>query len=269
MVHVTFDTNVYTPVASRADQGQVSSNDVCSQILQAIKAGKISPYISEATLTFELLPVEDRVHGILRQYALGHQTPTPKTPLPSAASQRVKKAVKVGFKVLRAVRAGLASWITIPKEAYAPDTRFPREERLKRYNQLCQAFDHIGPCRLKALGVKLVRTHNLDTSIALHLPGSASPEQHMWADGLLAELRNPKQYPSQANFLGEVGKMFSDWFDLDSVASHYGYGLDYYCTQDTGRGSPDWVIFHPENREHLSEYFGIRIVDPETLLCSL
>jgi hypothetical protein len=59
----------------------------------------------------------------------------------------------------------------------------------------------------------------------------------------------------------EVARAIAEWADADSVAAHYGYGNDIFCTFDTGkaeerRGEP--AILDSTNRAWLTKEFGIR-----------
>jgi hypothetical protein len=61
----------------------------------------------------------------------------------------------------------------------------------------------------------------------------------------------------------EVARAVAEWADADSIAAHYGYGNDVFCTLDfakaeTKRGEP--AVFDPDNRAWLAENFGIQFV---------
>ncbi len=61
----------------------------------------------------------------------------------------------------------------------------------------------------------------------------------------------------------EVARAVAEWADADSIAAHYAYRNDFFCTLDsakaeTKRGDP--AISDADNRAWLSENFGIRFV---------
>lgn len=267
MHHVTLDTNVAAPVANHLLVRNKIPNMVFSRLARAIVEGSIHPYISEASLTFELLPPKARVTGVLSHYAVlpGNRS-HPRAHLPPPAERRIKGYRDAGFKVLHAPRVGLAAFGNLLVDMWASDDHFSLSERQARFNCFEQRFGHMGPIRLKELGAELVSIHNIDTTQVSTLPGFPSPEKQMWADGLIAELGDPRKFKTESEVLGAIRKLFSDWFDLDSVASHYAYGLDFYCTKDKGRGTSGFEILSASNRKCLSEKFNVHVVSPEELL---
>jgi hypothetical protein len=55
---------------------------------------------------------------------------------------------------------------------------------------------------------------------------------------------------------GKVAKATREWADGDSVAAHYGFGIDQFCSEDFRKNS---VLDH-DHRKWLSEEFGIQFV---------
>jgi hypothetical protein len=54
----------------------------------------------------------------------------------------------------------------------------------------------------------------------------------------------------------------AEWADADTIAAHYAYGNDVFCTLDAAkaenkRGEP--AIFDSDNRAWLTENFGIQV----------
>jgi hypothetical protein len=55
----------------------------------------------------------------------------------------------------------------------------------------------------------------------------------------------------------EVARAIAEWSDGDSIAAHYGYGNDFFCTGDEARpGHPS--ILDAANRAWLTADFGVR-----------
>ena len=55
----------------------------------------------------------------------------------------------------------------------------------------------------------------------------------------------------------EVARAIAEWSDGDSIAAHYGYGNDIFCTGDKARpGRPS--ILDAANRAWLMTEFGVR-----------
>lgn len=57
-----------------------------------------------------------------------------------------------------------------------------------------------------------------------------------------------------------------EWVDGDAIAAHYGFGIDYFCTNDQAKGAGTASVFHPDNLNRLSEQYGIKVVSPSQLL---
>jgi hypothetical protein len=59
----------------------------------------------------------------------------------------------------------------------------------------------------------------------------------------------------------EVGRAIAEWSDADSLAAHYGYGNDLFCTLDVAAGEGrrgDAAILDTENRRWLSSNYSIK-----------
>ena len=69
-MHVTFDTNVFGPVASPEDYSACSSLDDCIAIADGIRKGQITASISEASVSIEALDKKDRINQFFRSHAL-------------------------------------------------------------------------------------------------------------------------------------------------------------------------------------------------------
>ena len=193
VIHVTFDRNVAIEIWKENQRGNSVRNPVYNGLLNAIKAGRIKPYISEATLTFELFSREDRILILAHYFAKGSQRPN----MPEVSNLQktwINQLLSLGFKVLhQPPRVGLSAFIPLPKCAWAEDLRFPREERIKRQNELIQEFEDMTfPC-LKNFGLDLARLHGL-----LGVPSYKQPFSHYpgltWYNGLEAENRCPKRF---------------------------------------------------------------------------
>ncbi len=131
-IHVTFDRNVAIEIWRVAQQDNIQGSDYCAVLLAAIKDGRIKPYIPEATLTFELFNIEDRLLILRRQFATdGRKVDMPKVSLHQA--KWVEQLLEIGFRIIRQPpRVSLAAFMSVPKDAWAEDIYFTREERINR-----------------------------------------------------------------------------------------------------------------------------------------
>jgi hypothetical protein len=57
-----------------------------------------------------------------------------------------------------------------------------------------------------------------------------------------------------------LAKATREWADGDSVAAHYGFGIDQFCSEDFGKSASGRSVLDCNNRKWLSEEFGIRFV---------
>lgn len=266
-VAATLDTNVAIRVANHILHLCREEAPPFIELAEAVAHEKLVPFVSEASLSFELLSTEDRVVGVLSSLALlPEHRKLSQAEVPPTAVNRVRKYRGAGFGFLRAPRVGLRAFIKLPPDAWVPDERFGITRRRERYDAFVGRFAHMGPERLRELGARLARKRGLASAQTEHLLGRPVSAERLWVDGLIAEVLETAQSERSNHVLGQIRKLFSDWLDLDSVASHYGYGLDFFCTEDKGRGEGAFGIMHPDNRERVRDEFGVEIVSPDKLM---
>jgi hypothetical protein len=59
---------------------------------------------------------------------------------------------------------------------------------------------------------------------------------------------------------GKINRALAEWADGDSIAAHYGYSNDLFCTEDFGKGASTASALDDANRKWLSETFAIQFV---------
>jgi hypothetical protein len=64
----------------------------------------------------------------------------------------------------------------------------------------------------------------------------------------------------------QLAAAIAEWVDGDSLAAHYAFGADVFCTSDRARGAGSKSIFYPDNLAKLKEQFPIVVLGPEELL---
>ena len=88
---------------------------------------------------------------------------------------------------------------------------------------------------------------------ALGLKFSTRDDAHeMWQQGLSRTRDNHEER--------QVERAVGEWADGDSIAAHYGYELDLFCTGDFGKSAAGASVLNPSNRKWLSEDFGVQFV---------
>ncbi len=266
-MHATLDTNVFGPLVSPADYPNHSAAADLGFLAQKIVDGKLAASIAESSLTLEALNREDRIDRFFREWA--NKTTNIALPTPPAVRVNiVQKAFAAGITVLHVSRVAVASFIPVPPNAWAADSRFSIEERQGRSSQFVHAFpDALN--KLKQLGAELVTTHKIDLSRIPSLPGLPSPEEFEWLKGIVAEFDRPLKFSSTAKFANHVRDLVGEMSDTDMLGAHYGYGLDVVCTLDRARAAGSGAILHPTNRPHLISKYRIDIKSPAELAAVL
>lgn len=265
---ITFDTNSFGPICSPEHYPGNLHLEAFSLIRDMLERKRISPYLSEGSLSLESLSHKIRIDVFLRAWVT-REFPIE---LPEPAIERkeiVNKAFALGFKVLRVPRVALGSFIEVPYLNWASDEEFSREERQNRFHRFLQNFPEHGTKHLRQVGTELVRHHNLDTAHLAHLevlPNWPTASELMWKQGILAEFDCPKYYPSQKKFIQVIRDIIAEWADLDILASHYAYNSDYFCTVDESQNTGILGVLHISSREQLRSLYGINIVSPERLV---
>ena len=77
-------------------------------------------------------------------------------------------------------------------------------------------------------------------------------EQELWLQGLgRASIKAEKE---------QVALAACEWADGDSIAAHYGYSIDLFCTEDCGKSASSPSVLDPKNKKWLSENYCIWFV---------
>lgn len=266
-MHVTLDTNVFGPLVSPTDYPNHSEAAELALLAQKIADKKLVASIAESSLTLESLNREDRIDSFFREWANKTSNIVLPQPPPIRANI-IQKAFTAGITVLHVSRVALASFIAVPPNAWAADSRFSIAERQDRSSKFGRAFPN--PLDdLRKLGADLVKIHKLDVSRVITVPGSLSAEEFEWLKGIVAEFDQPQKFPSVAKFANHVRDIVGETSDIDMLGAHYGYGLDIVCTLDRGKQAGAKSILHSGNRSHLQTKYGIEIKSPAELAALL
>jgi hypothetical protein len=160
-------------------------------------------------------------------------------PLDLEFSAKIQAAKSLDLRALRApARIG---WVRIRDEDgtfFEADASPPElSTRMDKVNELARviAGRGIGYAKAVELGCKFADSAN-----------ASNPEPRFkglsWA--------SPRQ----------VKLALNEWADGDSVAAHYGYGIDLFCSRDFGKNTSGASILDDNNRKWLSDTYGIRFV---------
>jgi len=131
--------------------------------------------------------------------------------------------------------------LNIPENYWAPDKKYEIGERQKRTFACSTFIEQLGSGKGSLM-------NQLDL-------GQGGVVQRTNSDAKLSD----KKYAS------EVG----EWVDGDALAANYGYGIDYFCTNDRASGAGASSIFYADNLQKLQEKFPVNVISPEELLLKL
>ncbi|MDY7549175.1 hypothetical protein QN360_01055 [Glaciimonas sp. CA11.2] len=245
MVSVTFDSNVWESVV---DDAKRIDSPWFVEIHDLILQKAIDPYFFEGILTLETIQKQDRKKHIAEfkpsiSIQVGDEEPriskgTPPPELSEYLKKTIPKAIGMGFKFIRTPRIG-GHGIDPFAQYAAKDIRFSLSERLGRTIEVGRFIESLGAGKAK-----------LDSDISKNL-----------GNGLVEKTTNDTSLTDK-----QFAKNIAEWVDGDAIAAHYGYGIDYFCTNDKASGAGASSIFSGANLKSVCEKYGIKVVSPNELL---
>ena len=257
-MRVTFDTNTYRPVAEPSRFTNHPDHALFVDINNAIKDGRITPFVCEALFTIEAIMKVDRASYLAarRLHSEAQETTTPEghahasitigpdhsqhPGLSVRETERLENAIKLGFRVLAQPRIGMARpepiRIEVHRDRFATDTDI--KARQAKFSEVVVAIEArgVGFAKAKALGDRARKRANHPAT---------------WF-----ELLNDDRY-FNADERKELAAAVAEWVDGDNIAAHIAYGNDVFCTEDVaGKGRPS--IMNADNRAWLSSTYAVR-----------
>lgn len=239
------------------DRAQRATATEGAIIRKAVQEGRILGFFSETVLTLEGIQKKDRADVLGQTRVLTSSESTGKNsinltigvrhrrkPLDPEFSRRVRAAYELGLLPLRApARMALSPHLDAAQyPLYEPPGGIHELVRcMEKVNHLAKEITarEVGQAPAVAFGVQLTRS-----------AGVTEPE--LWLQGLgRASTRSERK---------KVSRVVAEWADGDSVAAHYGFGIDLFCSDDFAKSRTGRSILDGDNRRWLSECFGIRFV---------
>lgn len=247
-IWVTFDSNVWETIVD--ENKRANSDQVYTQLFDLIKSKTIIPFFFEGLATIETLKKTDRkeyvanykgafsmsVDGEVVSFSKGSDAPQ----LTDYLATEIPKALELGFRFTKLPRIG-APMLEIDEKYRAPDERYELGERLNRSFECLRFIESIGAGR---------------EHLMKQLPEvEGGVIQRTKADHNLTD----KKY----------AKGVGEWVDGDALAANYGYGIDFFCTNDKASGAGKTSIFSQENLEQLESKYPVNVISPLGLISKL
>jgi hypothetical protein len=256
-LRVTFDTNALNDLLSvspETSQRGAVGHMHGTKVRSAIEAGYVEGFFSETLVTIEGIQKKDRVDVLGSTQLQSRTTSADKNtitisigvvqdrkPLDPQFSDKIQAARNLGLRALMVPRL-LAGGVCAKDE---DGTLFEPLEDLEQF--VAKAV-----CLRSEIGARDIG-HSAAVSLGLTFNARDGVfGQELWFQGL-----------SRARTKGErkqVARAAAEWADGDSVAAHYGYGIDLFCSEDFGQNTSGASVLDDNNRKWLNEGFGIHFV---------
>jgi len=263
-MRVTFDTNTVDRVVRPARFPKDPRQPEYLKLHQAIVSSVIEPYFSETIITIEGVQRIDRA-AVANSTRLESTRAEPyqtddgtlvvpvtflvqhplRQPLHPEVVARVNAALQLGFKALGAPRTGMVRIEDPDRKIYPQESEADLETRIHRYDDALRAIEQrgLGVATAKRLGNEYANRDGVN---------------EVW----FHSLKRAKDIHEER----AVERAFAEWSDADSIAAHIGYGIDFFCTEDSGSSAGAPSIFDATNRAWLSTTYGVKFVTLSELL---
>ena len=253
---VTFDTNTLEAVARPKSRAKDPAHASYVAIHQAIKNGRIKGYFSQTYCTLEGIQSEDRP-DVLGRTRVETSSTSPdrntvnirieirhhRKPLHRAHDAALQAVLQLGMRALRGP-ARMVDGLVIKDPDNAIYVNEPIEQVIEHRsiaNEVAAAIESRGVGRAVAL------------ELGLKFSERAGATGELWLQGLARA--KPDEYRL-------VRKAIGEWSDGDAIASHVGYGIGFFCTNDLGRSAGGPSILDAVNRAWLEETYDVVFVTP-------
>ncbi len=259
MLKVTFDSNVWRIVSSPSVFPADPSIKEILALHNAIANGQILPLLSETVFTLEAIKNADR-RQFFRDYNLqisfservdpngsirvGMSLGPDRSAHPGNnryLSRHLSDALQLGFRLLHTTRLGGIKNPDLDEKWFYTQSTTESQERNRRFAKCARDIEARG------CGIKHVKE-----TVSPYVRRNAS-----WQDGL-------RHAPSSED--ATIAKAVAEWADGDSIAAHYSYSGDFFCTRDRAKSSGPASVLSPQNRVWAASAYGIEFVTPEELL---
>lgn len=263
MIKCTFDTNQFDKVVRPHIYANDPNHADFLKVHRALQDGRVVGFLCETVVTLEGIKVADRASvfgSTTLTHAIAVEDPDRininlkmEQPLRTAVhpkqSERLVAALDLGIKLLGAPRIGMPRVELLPNaNPYVAESHDQLCARLDRYHALAQAIEArgLGSVPAQQLAQRLGNSTNV-------------PSAHWFTSlGAARDIHEKR----------EVARAIAEWADGDSIAAHFGYGNDFFCTSDeAGSGHPS--ILDAAHRAWLTADFDLRFCTARQLAALL
>jgi hypothetical protein len=259
VLRVTFDTNALD-LACRPERSPGNPlQPRLPRVNEALRAGVLQGFYSISMLTIEGVPRIDRA----KTYSTTQMTSTKaadadairvtytveqpdRPPLPQPVKERITAAHALGLRALKAVpRLGMYHYLDPAGEYFLPNGADGELSRwIDKAHDITRAIEArgVGMAQLQAIAARL---------------GHGKPDRPWFK--WLSDATDIHQQR-------EIERAFAEWADGDTIAAHYAYGIDVFCSNDAGKSNAKPSILDPTNKQWLEVMYGVRMMTFEELL---
>lgn len=254
MPRVTFDTNVWRSVVSPENHRSGGAN-AQHTLHAAIRGKRIQGFLPETIFTLDGPPRKQKAplvkgagisgewskqfssNGIhLLNLTIGYDIAAHPGNDPET-NVELKRAINLGFRLLRCSRAGSVRNPDLEQGWYEVDSGLQMDRRMERFAQCAKLIEERGGGI--AYFKKICEQY-------------AQPSE-AWYWGIL------HAPPTKAR------DAVAEWADGDALSAHFAYQNDYFCTDDRGRSSGSRSVLSIRNRRWLHDRVEVRVASPEEL----
>ena len=265
-MRVTFDSNVYRRVVAPDMFPNDPTKPQVEKIHQHLNNHHISGFLSETVATLEgvtrsnrcsyfsslklkveFYEIENPDGTILLETRAGPDN-SQHPGLPEILENWLNDALRLGFMFMRAPRIGTPRPNFLAPEHYiVEESEELQKRRQDRFSRLIRKIEHIGS------GQSIVKSIGTRINGRLGITGP-------WFESLDQPVNEAEEK--------EIINAVSEWANGDTVATHYAYGNDFLCTEDTGKSSSS-LIFNSSNHGWLQRDYGLSLVSISQLAAKL
>lgn len=255
---VTFDSNVWQPVCNPKNYENDPSFSHFMKIKEAISQGIINAYLAETIFTLESIKKKDR-QATLSDYK--PKISIEEDEMPNETVQLIYKiaqdqathpsnntfledylnhAIRLGFKILPCTRVGGFKNLDLKDNYFLKQDDADFHATIELTGRVAREIENRGA------GISIIKT----------IGARYSTDPKDWLDGIHQAPKSEEK---------AIAKAFAEWADGDSIATHIGHGIKYYCTRDQGKSSGRHSILAKENRAWLENTYEVLFVTPDEL----